>query len=281
MLQVPMLMLMLKKPTTTDSRLIDSHCHLLDEPLFSKLPEVIQAAFVSGVQQFIVPCSHVSDMPTLANLVAEHACIIPAFGVHPFYVAETDMSMALTQLEQHLRQHPQALVGEIGLDFADKTLSSEQIERQQAFFAAQLQLAQDLQRPVILHYRQSLDAMLKTVQTQGFHCGGFLHGYSGSIEQARPWLQLGFKLGLGSVLLKPNARKVYQLLPQIKHSDYVLETDAPYMVSSSMNQAHNEPKFVRAVAEKLADFYQCAWEDIAAHSSANVASVLTPSCREE
>ena len=63
--------------------------------------------------------------------------------------------------------------------------------------------------------------------------------------------------------------------------DYVLETDAPYMVSSSMNQAHNEPKFVRAVAEKLAEFYQCAWEDIAAHSSANVASVLTPSCREE
>ena len=81
--------------------------------------------------------------------------------------------MALTQLEQHLRQHPQALVGEIGLDFADKTLSAEQIERQQAFFAAQLQLAQDLQRPVILHYRQSLDAMLKTVQAQGFHYGGF------------------------------------------------------------------------------------------------------------
>ena len=187
----------------------------------------------------------------------------------------------IDQLELHLRQHPQAMVGEIGLDFADKTLSQEQLEQQQAYFAAQLQLAQRLQRPVILHYRQSLDAMLNTVTAQGFDCGGFLHGYSGSIEQARPWLRLGFKLGLGSVLLKPNARKVYQLLPQLNHSDYVLETDAPYMVSSSMNQAHNEPKFVRAVAEKLAEFYQCAWEDIAAHSSANVASVLPPSCREE
>ena len=277
MLQVPMS----KKPTTTEIRLIDSHCHLLDEPLFSKLPEVIQAAFVCGVSQFIVPCSHAHDFPVLAQLLRQYDCVIPAFGVHPFYVAETDLATALTQLELHLRQHPQALVGEIGLDFADKTLSQEQLEQQQAYFAAQLQLAQRLQRPVILHYRQSLDAMLNTVTAQGFDCGGFLHGYSGSIEQARPWLRLGFKLGLGSVLLKPNARKVYQLLPQLNHSDYVLETDAPYMVSSSMNQAHNEPKFVRAVAEKLAEFYQCAWEDIAAHSSANVASVLPPSCREE
>ena len=277
MLQVPMS----KKPTTTEIRLIDSHCHLLDEPLFSKLPEVIQAAFVCGVSQFIVPCSHAHDFPVLAQLLRQYDCVIPAFGVHPFYVAETDLAAALTQLELHLRQHPQALVGEIGLDFADKTLSDEQLEQQQAYFAAQLQLAQRLQRPVILHYRQSLDAMLNTVTAQGFDCGGFLHGYSGSIEQARPWLRLGFKLGLGSVLLKPNARKVYQLLPQLNHSDYVLETDAPYMVSSSMNQAHNEPKFVRAVAEKLAEFYQCAWEDIAAHSSANVASVLPPSCREE
>lgn len=109
------------------------------------------------------------------------------------------------------------------MDFADKTLSQEQLEQQQAYFAAQLQLAQRLQRPVILHYRQSLDAMLNTVTAQGFDCGGFLHGYSGSIEQARPWLRLGFKLGLGSVLLKPNARKVYQLLPQLNHSDYVLK----------------------------------------------------------
>ena len=277
MRQVPMS----KKPTTTEIRLIDSHCHLLDEPLFSKLPEVIQAAFVCGVSQFIVPCSHAHDFPVLAQLLRQYDCVIPAFGVHPFYVAETDLATALTQLELHLRQHPQALVGEIGLDFADKTLSDEQLEQQQAYFAAQLQLAQRLQRPVILHYRQSLDAMLNTVTAQGFDCGGFLHGYSGSIEQARPWLRLGFKLGLGSVLLKPNSRKVYQLLPQLNHSDYVLETDAPYMVSSSMNQAHNEPKFVRAVAEKLAEFYQCAWEDIAAHSSANVASVLPPSCREE
>ena len=277
MLQVPMS----KKPTTTEIRLIDSHCHLLDEPLFSKLPEVIQAAFVCGVSQFIVPCSHAHDFPVLAQLLRQYNCVIPAFGVHPFYVSETDLAAALSQLELHLRQHPQALVGEIGLDFADKTLSQEQLEQQQAYFSAQLQLAQRLQRPVILHYRQSLDAMLNTVTAQGFDCGGFLHGYSGSIEQARPWLRLGFKLGLGSVLLKPNARKIYQLLPHLQSSDYVLETDAPYMVSSVMNQAYNEPKFVRAVAQKLADFYQCAWQDIAAYSSANVASVLNHSCRED
>ena len=268
---------MSKKPITTETRLIDSHCHLLDEPLYQKLPEVIQAAFASGVDRFIVPCSHAHDFQTLAKLTAEYNCILPAFGIHPFYVAEAEQHEALHQLQHCLVAHPHALVGEIGLDFADKSLSLAQRLQQQAYFEAQLQLAQQQQRPVILHHRQSLDAMLKTVQAQGFECAGFLHGYSGSIEQARPWLQLGFKLGLGSVLLKPNARKVFQLLPHLKHSDYVLETDAPYMVSSSMNQAYNEPKFVRAVAETLAEFYQCSWEEIATHSNENIASVLNPS----
>ncbi|UOO89687.1 TatD family hydrolase [Vitreoscilla massiliensis] len=272
---------MSKKPITADLRLIDSHCHLLDEPLFSKLPEVIQAAFVSGVGAFIVPCSHAHDMAVLANLLTPYPNITPAFGVHPFYVHELALDDALALLRQHLEAYPQALVGEIGLDWADKHLSDANRLLQQDFFAAQLQTAQQYQRPVILHYRQSLDDMLAVVKTQQFQYGGFLHGYSGSIEQARPWLQLGFKLGLGSVLLKPNARKIYQLLPHLTSSDYVLETDAPYMVSSAMNQAYNEPKFVRAVAETLADFYQCAWQDIAAYSSANVASVLKPSCREE
>lgn len=109
MLQVPMS----KKPTTTETRLIDSHCHLLDEPLFSKLPEVIQAAFVCGVSQFIVPCSHAHDFPVLAQLLRQYDCVTPAFGVHPFYVAETDLETALTQLELHLLQHPQALVGKL------------------------------------------------------------------------------------------------------------------------------------------------------------------------
>ena len=272
---------MSKKPTTADARLIDSHCHLLDEPLFSKLPEVIQAAFVSEVGVFIVPCSHAHDMPVLARLLLQYPNITPAFGVHPFYVAELPLDEALEGLRQHLDAHPQAMVGEIGLDWADKSLSPATRQLQQDFFAAQLQLAQQYQRPVILHYRQSLDDMLAVVKSQRFQYGGFLHGYSGSIEQARPWLQLGFKLGLGSVLLKPNARKIYQLLPHLQSSDYVLETDAPYMVSSVMNQAYNEPKFVRAVAQKLADFYQCAWQDIAAYSSANVASVLNHSCRED
>ena len=268
---------MSKKPITAETRLIDSHCHLLDEPLYQKLPEVIQAAFASGVDRFIVPCSHVHDFQALARLTVEYSSSLPAFGVHPFYASEAELLVALDQLQHSLAAHPQALVGEIGLDFADKSLSLAQRQQQHAYFEAQLHIAQEHQRPVILHHRQSLDAMLNTVITQGFDCGGFLHGYSGGIEQARPWLQLGFKLGLGSVLLKPNARKVFQLLPHLKHSDYVLETDAPYMVSSSMNQAYNEPKFVRAVAETLAEFYQCSWEEIATYSNENIASVLNPS----
>lgn len=264
-----------QKKTTTDSTLIDSHCHLVDEPLFSKLPEIIQAAFACGVRQFVVPCSRPQDFERLAALLMQYSCVHPAFGIHPYYVADMDLSEALPALESLLQRHPQALVGEIGLDFGHKTPSDADKNLQVAFFEAQLRLAKQYQRPVILHHRASLEAMLQSVRATHFTQAGFLHAYAGSIEQARPWLQLGFKLGLGSVLLKPNARKIYQLLPHLQTDEFVLETDAPYMVSSTLAQDYNEPKFVRTIAEKLAEFYQCDWQHIAQLSSDNVASVLS------
>lgn len=256
---------------TTDCYLTDSHCHLLDEPLYTKLPSVFEAAFVRQVQQFLVPCSRLSDFSRLHELLAQYPFVHGAFGIHPFYVAESSLEVALEQLSWHLLKHPNALVGEIGLDFAERGFENEQ----RHFFQAQLSLAQEHQRPVVLHHRKSLDAMLSIIKQMKFSCGGLLHAYSGSIEQAKPWLELGFKLGIGSVLLKPSARKIHQLLPHLRFEDFVLETDAPYMVSSSMNQAHNEPKFVRDIAEILAKVYDCSWQDIARHSNATFASIVS------
>lgn len=254
--------------------LIDSHCHLLDTPLWQKLPEIIQAAFTSDVHHFIVPCSHFADFDKQLQLCERCACITPAFGVHPFFIHEADLNTTLQSLEHSLLTHPQALVGEIGLDFGSKNLSALQKQHQIDFFEAQLHLAQTYQRPVILHHRASLDIMLHSIKKIGFQLGGFLHAYSGNIQQARPWLQLGFKLGLGSVLLKPNAKKIYQLLPHLNSQDYVVETDAPYMTFQNMPKEYNEPANTLLVAQVLAHFYQTSWQTIAKNSSQNVHEVL-------
>lgn len=260
--------------TKNNPYLIDSHCHLLDEPLISQLPDVIQAAFAFGVQHFIVPSTQSSDFPRLQALLQQYDCITPAFGYHPLFLNNRHLADDLSVLNEHLLHHPQALVGEIGLDFGNKQLTPTDKAQQIAYFEAQLQLASTHQRPVILHYRASLDTMLVVLRQANFTGTGMLHAYSGSIEQARPWLQMGFKLGLGSVLLKPNARKIIQLLPHLQPHEFVLETDAPYMVSSSLHQSYNEPKFVRTIAEELAAHYHCSWQDIAYCSSSNVAQLL-------
>lgn len=257
-----------------DHVLIDSHCHLLDAPLWQKLPDIVQAAFTSHVQHFIVPCSHLSDFDKQLQLCERYLCITPAFGVHPFFIAETNLQTTIERLTHILSIRPQALVGEIGLDFGDKSLNSLAKQQQIDFFEAQLHLAQTHQRPVILHHRASLDAMLQSIKKIGFQHGGFLHAYSGNIQQARPWLQLGFKLGLGSVLLKPNAKKIYQLLPHLNLQDYVVETDAPYMPFQNMPKPYNEPANTLLVAKILADFYQVPWQTIAQNSSQNVHEVL-------
>ena len=267
-----------RKMTLTDIQnghvLIDSHCHLLDTPLWDKLPEVIQAAFASAVEHIIVPCSHLSDFDQQNRLIQQYGCVTPAFGVHPFFIDEADLNEVLHHLHLQLQQHPSALVGEIGLDFGQKPMSSAQQAQQIAFFEAQLDVAQTHQRPVILHHRASLPQMLSSIKKVGFSHGGFLHAFAGNIQQAKPWLERQFKLGLGSVLLKPNARKVFELLPHLTTQDYVLETDAPYMAFAGMPQAFNQPANVYLVAQVLANFYQVPWQTIAQNSSQNVISIL-------
>lgn len=229
----------------------DTHCHLVDAALRENLPHILTAARKVGVKRFIVPATCPQDWQSVAELSempSEHGQIRIALGIHPWFsdgIAERDC----VRLEAMLARYPQAWVGEIGLDFYDKTQTPPQRERQIQVFVRQLAIAQTLRRRVIIHNLKATADIAAAVKQTGFAQGGIVHAFSGSAEEARVLTKLGFKIGIGSLLLNPNARKVRDTLKALNDGDFVLETDSPFMLKKEINTPANIPGIAKIAAE--------------------------------
>lgn len=252
----------------------DTHCHLADAALRENLPHILTAARKVGVKRFIVPATCPQDWQSVAELSEmppEHGQIRIALGIHPWFsdgIAERDC----VRLEAMLARYPQAWVGEIGLDFYDKTQTPPQRERQIQVFVRQLAIAQTLRRRVIIHNLKATADIAAAVKQTGFAQGGIVHAFSGSAEEARVLTKLGFKIGIGSLLLNPNARKVRDTLKALNDGDFVLETDSPFMLKKEINTPAN----ILWIAEIAAQIRGVGVADIAAITERNADSLLRP-----
>jgi TatD DNase family protein len=193
-----------------------------------------------------------------------------ALGIHPLYILQAKMSN-LDTLEKILHQKkledlPKRLVaiGEIGLDFflpQSQTQSFKQ--KQMDFLVTQLQLAERYQLPVILHTRQAVDQV--TQLCRRYHTrGGIAHAFSGSLQQAKALINLGFKLGFGGAMTFARALRLRGLAQHLPIDTLVLETDAPYMPpqwlyvnvndrKAGIPQSRNTPESIPQIAKVLAD----------------------------
>ena len=252
----------------------DTHCHLADATLRENLPHILTAARKAGVKRFIVPATcpqDWQDVADLAEMPSEHGQIRIALGIHPWFsdgIAEQDFA----GLEAVLARYPRAWVGEIGLDFYDKTQTPPQRERQIQVFSRQLAIAQTLRRRVIIHNLKATADIAAAVKQTGFAQGGIVHAFSGSAEEARVLTKLDFKIGIGSLLLNPNARKIRETLKTLNDTDFVLETDSPFMLKKEINTPAN----ILRIAEIAAQIRGVGAADIAAITERNADSLLRP-----
>ncbi len=224
----------------------DTHCHLNAQSLYDRLPEILAQAAEKGVNGMIVPSAERKDWGKTAALSALPPIRTVAFGIHPWF-AEQFNATALNELDTLLLQHPHAWVGEIGLDFHNKHNFSK--AKQIQTFEAQLDLAQHRRRPVIIHSTRAIAAVTDALRRTGFTQGGIAHAFSGSIEEARQLLRHGLKIGIGSLLLNPNAKKVRHAAQTLPLSDILLETDAPFMLKNQTNTPENTAQIARIVAQ--------------------------------
>jgi TatD DNase family protein len=266
---------------------IDTHCHLDAAEFDADRDAVRQNAKTLGVEKCVIPAvmaSHFDDVRLLAHRHADAY----ALGIHPLYTQQAE-EKDLATLDAHLHAHrddPRLVaVGEIGLDgFVPEINTPEAFAKQTHFFEAQLQLAQRHQLPVILHVRRSADGLLKGLR-QFPVAGGIAHAFNGSLQQAKMFIEMGFKLGFGGAMTYDRATKLRALATELPLSALVLETDAPdilphWMYTTAEDrekgkaQGRNSPAELPRIASVLAELRGISLEELAAATSTNARQAL-------
>ena len=266
---------------------IDTHCHL-DAAEFDADRDVVrQNAKSLGVETCVIPAVMASHFDEVRLLAHRHADAY-ALGIHPLYTPQAE-DKDLASLDTHLHAHRDdkrlVAVGEIGLDgFVTEINTPEAFAKQTHFFEAQLQIAQRHQLPVILHVRRSADGLLKGLR-QFPVAGGIAHAFNGSLQQAKMFIEMGFKLGFGGAMTYDRATKLRALATELPLSALVLETDAPdipphwiYTTAEDREkgkaQGRNSPAELTRIASVLAELRGISLEELAAATSANARQAL-------
>ncbi|RFS22584.1 TatD family deoxyribonuclease [Chitinophaga silvatica] len=245
---------------------IDTHTHLYSEEFDADRTAMVERAISLGVDQLLLPNIDESSIDVMLALEAQFPGQVHAMmGIHPCYVtAEVDNQLALVKSWFEKRSFKG--VGEIGLDFYwDKSL----LEQQFKAFRAQLGLARELQLPVSIHSREATrEAIDEVKQLQDGNLSGVFHCFSGTLEEAKEIIDLGFYLGIGGVVTfkKSGLDKIIEALP-LEH--IVLETDSPYLAPVPFRGKRNESSYIPLIGEKIANVKNLKIEEVAVITSSN------------
>ncbi|XP_042513999.1 uncharacterized metal-dependent hydrolase YabD isoform X2 [Macadamia integrifolia] len=206
-------------------KLFDSHCHLQDPRIYHLAPQLIRTALDSGVLHFAV--NGVSeDWSVVKQMEEQYQCIVPCFGLHPWYVADRSPNW-LNSLRNFFDTTPWAAVGEIGLDKGSHGKEISFIDQVQVF-RQQLELAKGLQRPVSVHCVRAFGDLLEILQSAGpFPAGVILHSYLGSAEMVPEFAKLGAYFSFSGFLMSMKPQKAKKMLKLVPTDRILLETDAP------------------------------------------------------
>ncbi|MHC8322339.1 TatD family hydrolase [Pseudomonas sp. GB2N2] len=254
--------------------LIDSHTHL-DFPDF----DLDRAALLAesralGVRRMVVLGVYQGNWQRVWDLVQSDPDLHAAFGLHPVYLNEhrpedlRELGDWLSRLAGHRQL---CAVGEIGLDYFIETLDRE---RQRALFDAQLQLAADFNLPALIHVRRSHAAVISTLKRFKLKRAGIIHAFAGSQEEAREYIKLGFKLGLGGAATWPQALRMHRVLAELPLESVVLETDSPDMAPAMFPGQRNSPSHLPMICSALAEIMAISPQRLAAASTANACELF-------
>jgi len=226
---------------------IDSHIHLQDYKT-KDINNIIKNAFLSGVTKFINVSAHPSDWPAIDELAAQYPQIIPAYGIHPWYISGAPANWQ-TELERRLQNNPKACVGECGID----RIKNGDTEAQIKILLPHIELAQKYHRPLIIHSVKADAEMQKLFSKLPRHT--VFHSFTGSAEWGKDIQRHGFFIGLNfSVLRKKNR---VEILQNLDINQILLETDGPYQ---NIDNSETLPENLPSLAVQIAPIFNISTE---------------------
>lgn len=255
----------------------DTHCHLDAGEFAGEELAIADSAAAQGVGVIVVPAVAAVNFAAVAGLARQRGNCVYALGIHPLYVQnarEGDLQILRREIETALGDKRFVAIGEIGLDFFVPELKQGPLrEKQEHFFSEQLKLAREYGLPVLLHVRRSQDIILKYLR-RIIVPGGIAHAFNGSVQQARIFVELGFKLGFGGAMTFPRSLQIRRLASEMPLDTIVLETDAPDISPAWLHPQRNTPEQIPHIGEVLAELRGLGVEEIALATSANARAAL-------
>ncbi len=235
---------------------IDTHCHILKE-YYDNYDEIIEKARKQKVNTLIISICNKKDIKEGLELLDKYDNIYASFGFHPEEIdniADNDVD----ELEEIIKANPKIkAIGEIGLDYH---YSKDKKEEQKKLFAKQLELAQKLSLPVVIHSRDSTQDTIDILKK--YQVKGVIHCFSGSLEVAKQYIKMGYLLGIGGVLTFKNS-KLKDVVAAISLDDIILETDSPYLAPHPHRGEKNDPSYIPLVAHEIAEIKKTSVDEVA------------------
>lgn len=249
--------------------MIDTHCHLIDPQFTSDFNEVLERAQRAGVTSIINAGYDVKTSTDAIAMGKQFNWLKPAIGIHPNEAA-AELVNEMGSIETLLRRGSICAIGETGLDYY-RDFSPR--DAQKELFRKHIVLARKYHLPLLIHTRRSIDDAIATLKEENYHCGVF-HCYSGTYEQAKIIIAMGYYLGFGGVLtFSKGLQEIFEKVPTDR---ILLETDAPFLAPEGHRGQRNEPSFIietLTIAARILDVTPHHLEEIVDHNAKTLFSL--------
>jgi TatD DNase family protein len=250
---------------------VDTHAHLHDAAFAEDRPAVLARARAAGVARLVTVGTDPGTARAAVALANSEPDVYAAVGIHP-HDATTADDDALAVIAELAGAPRVVAIGEIGLDYY-RNLSP--VAAQRAALRAQLALAREVGKPVLLHCREAHADLLAVLAEEGIgRTGGIMHCFSGDLAVARRCLDLGLLVSIAGPVTYPNARRLGEVVRALGLDPLVIETDCPYLPPQPWRGKRNEPAYLPATAARIAELADVPVADVARRTTATACARL-------
>lgn len=241
-------------------RIFDTHCHIYDEQFKNDLENIIKKAKDNKVTYFMVPGDNLVDSRKASELSKQYDFVFAQVGFHPSEIGG-DMEIMMEEIKL-LAQHNNKIraIGEIGLDYHYPNYDAD---LQKKWFIRQIELANELRLPIVIHSRDAFEDTLNIIKTHIPKYGFVFHCFSYSLEAMNIILKLGGFIGLDGPVTYKNAKTPKAIAENVPLERLFVETDSPYLPPVPHRGERNEPSFITNTILEIAVLKHKTFEEIA------------------
>ena len=252
----------------SDIELIDSHCHLIFENFENDLEDVISRMRSRGIKKLVHACCELAEIPKLKKISHKFQEIYYSVGLHPLEAKKWEVSSQSFLRKSAQEDKRVVAIGELGLDFFKSENKTQQIDA----LIPQMELAYELELPVIIHCRDAANEMIRIcndLSQKGKCPKGVVHCWTGIPREMKQFLDLGFYISFSGIVTFPKAHEIHECAKIVPSDKYLIETDSPFLAPVPHRGKRNEPAFVENVANFMADLRSIDLITVAKESSKN------------